>query len=654
MMDCWDQLSTKAIETIISWFKTTDKNSSIAGITKVIKIIKVETIIRGHAITKAATLPPTQSTMVPTRTVLSTSTMLPSGSMLLTRAVPVASPSSQMTVDVAAGMGSPSFDLLPTINWSFLGFLLLLLSVFILTAACLKSLYDHRHLIAALPGLPLRLFNNIPGNGNRGIGIFVIGDTDFHIDDEDMMMARMSRSARRAMASTSEKAKRAAGKIGRFVPVSSREAKVKVVQCIYHPFFAGMIVGVTVYYVVNNGFPTVQNRASSGGISTEMAYGSYDAQYQERIRPPWFHPLVQLLVTAFTSIKTHWLLTSVLSMLIAVPYVAMGVINWHDDLPQERRNEVNQHVDSVRIWFLTIDWPKHRETLVGMGVRCYSGVSTALVKIGDCLSWCSPWLTRACSKLWMRIKWVCRGAWWLLKLFVGGIGTGIFWLINSWESRKLPEVQKELAEYRASQKKNAEKKDREHTTELTKLKTQLKSKDQQITGLDYTNLQLNRSWTVAVNARIQDAQGYNTQLDRAERYSDLDSQHGTNVAKETGAKYRKLLKVHTEQQKEHERDVELFSQHFTELQGKLDQQRTAFCSEYTQQITDLQSSVSTMSATMKTKFNELEASSTRAGDLERDLRIERAQKEALREDFSNQYFQLSKSFDDFKSLHQSC
>lgn len=300
-------------------------------------------------------------------------------------------------------------------------------------------------------------------------------------------------------------------------------------------------------------------------------------------------------------------------MLVAVPYVAIGVIKWHDDLPQERRNEVNQHVDSVRIWFLTIDWPKHRETLVGMGICCYSGVSTALVKIGDCLNWCSPWLTRACSKLWTGIKWVFRGAWWLLKLFVGGIGTGIFWLINSWESRQLAEVQKELAECRASQKKNAEKKDREHTTELTKLETQLKSKDQQITGLDYTNIQLTRSWTVAVNARIQDAQGYNTQLDRFERYSDLDSQHGTNVAKETGAKYRKLLKVHTEQQKEHERDVELFSQHFTELQGKLDQQKTAFCSEHTQQITDLQSHVSTMSAAMTTKFNELEASSTRAG-----------------------------------------
>lgn len=98
----------------------------------------------------------------------------------------------------------------------------------------------------------------------------------------------MSRSARRAMASASEKAKRAAGKIGRFVPVSSREARVKVVQCIYHPFFAGMIVGVTVFYVVNNGFPTVQNKASSGGISTDMAYGSYDAQYQEHIRPPWY------------------------------------------------------------------------------------------------------------------------------------------------------------------------------------------------------------------------------------------------------------------------------------------------------------------------------------------------------------------------------
>lgn len=411
-------------------------------------------------------------------------------------------------------------------------------------------------------------------------------------------------------------------------------------------------------------------------------------------------------------------------MLIAVPYVAKGVIKWHDDLPQERRHQVDRNVDSVRIWFLNIDWPKHRETLVGMGVRCCSRVSTALVKIGDCLNWCSPWLTLACSKLWTGIKWMCRGTWWLLKLFVGGIGTGIFWLINSWESRKLAEVQKELAECRASQKETAEKKDREHMTELTKLKTQLKSKDQQITGLDYKNIQVTRSWTVAVNARIQDAQNYNTQLDRVGRYSDLDSQHGTNVAKETGAKYGKLLKVHTEQQKEHERDVELFSQHFTELQGKLDQQKTAFCSEHTQQITDLQSNVSTMSAATKTKFNELEASSTRAGkhfsgfflhtsipctwsptwlavdvsgahstrevwsptwlavevsdahytirrdsmtlesspltvisttgDLERDLRIERAQKEALREDFSNQYFQLSKSFDDFKSVHMSC
>ena len=59
-------------------------------------------------------------------TFFSTSTKVPTSSMLLTKAVPLASPSSQMAVDAAAASDSSSLSLPSTVNWSFFGFLLLL------------------------------------------------------------------------------------------------------------------------------------------------------------------------------------------------------------------------------------------------------------------------------------------------------------------------------------------------------------------------------------------------------------------------------------------------------------------------------------------------------------------------------------------------
>ena len=167
LVDRWAKLSSKTIKSIIAWFNATDQEAATVGITKTTEIV------RAHGITQAPTLAATQSTTIPTSTIPSTSTVFVStnkvstSSMLLTKAVPVPSPSSHLAAGLVAGSDSSSLALPSTFNWSFLAFLLLLVWAFIFTGTCLKFLYDHRSLLAALPALPLRLFNSVPGNGSR-------------------------------------------------------------------------------------------------------------------------------------------------------------------------------------------------------------------------------------------------------------------------------------------------------------------------------------------------------------------------------------------------------------------------------------------------------------------------------------------------------
>ncbi|KAI4227961.1 MAG: hypothetical protein LQ349_006627, partial [Xanthoria aureola] len=565
LINRWGNLSSQAIKSIIAWFNATEQEAATVGITRVTQIV------RAHAITQAPTVAATQRTIIPTSAILSTSTVFAStnkvstSSMLLTKAAPVASPSSHLAAGVVAGSDSSSLALPSTVNWSFLAFLLLLLWAFILTGTCLKFLYDHRPLLAALPGLPLRLFNSVPGNGSRGIGIFVVGDTDFHIDDEQRMTARMSRSARRAMAFASEKAQHTAGKIGRFVPVNSHNAKVKVVQCIYHPFFAGIIVGVTVYYVVNNGVSAVQNRGSSGVLTTDMAYGSCGAQHQEHIRPSWFYSLVQLLGMAFTSLKNHWLLTSTLSILIGV----IGAVKWHDDLPEERRRKIDRDIDDVLIWFLTIDWPKHRENLVKMGVLCYSAFATV---------WCSPARASVCSWAWWALASCCAWAWGVLVEGVAWVPKLILRLIDLAGRSKLAAKQREFSSYRESHDKEKALVDAKHKTKVAKLGAQFAS-------LENTNEVLETT----LARKYQEVDNFFNQLKGADK--EIVQLHGEKRGLTRKCKDLEAAKL--QQQQAHKKAVD----ELVAANGNLETQS----SEHTRQIAVLKKTVSTMTE----KYNEL-------------------------------------------------
>ena len=178
LLDRWAQLSTQTLRTIISWFKATDHQP----ITKVIKTINLETIIRDTTITKAATLSLTPTnviasstvipagTMLQTSTILPTNTMLPTSTLLLTSTSTLASPSSQVAADVTSIMDDSSFTLaswMSMIELSSLGWLFFYFLVFLFVVSCLKCFCNHRQSIVAFPGLLRQFFTDVAGNRVR-------------------------------------------------------------------------------------------------------------------------------------------------------------------------------------------------------------------------------------------------------------------------------------------------------------------------------------------------------------------------------------------------------------------------------------------------------------------------------------------------------
>ncbi|KAL9610881.1 MAG: hypothetical protein Q9204_009054, partial [Flavoplaca sp. TL-2023a] len=292
LLDRWAKLSTQTLQTIISWFKATDHQL----ITKVIKTINIETIIRDPTITKAATLPLTPTnvmvsstvkpigTMLQTSTILPTNTMLPTSTLLLTSTTTtLASPSSQVAADASSVMDDSLFNLaswMSVIDLSSLGWLFLYFLAFLFVVSCLKCLCNHRQSIVAVPGLLRQFFTDIAGNRVRNIGIHVVGDVDFLVDETAGAMARMNHRSRRAMQASMEKTRRAAGRAGRYVSDNTRMARIRTVQMIRDPFFGG-IIGVTVVYFVNFGVPVFGNKACKCGVPVDLANSSHDAQNLE-------------------------------------------------------------------------------------------------------------------------------------------------------------------------------------------------------------------------------------------------------------------------------------------------------------------------------------------------------------------------------------
>ncbi|KAL8884200.1 MAG: hypothetical protein Q9192_006905, partial [Flavoplaca navasiana] len=294
LLDRWAQLSTQTLQTIISWFKATDNQP----ITKVIRTINLETLIRDPTITRAATLPLTptnviaRSTVIPAGTILQTSTnlstsaMLPTSTLLLTSTTTLASPSSQVAADVPSVMDISSFgsaSWMSMIDSSSLGWLFFYFLVSLFVVSCLKCLCNHHQSIVAVPGLLRQFFTDIAGNRVRNIGIHVVGDVNFLVDETAGATARMNRRSRRAMQASIDKTRRAAGSAGRYVADNTRIARIRTVQVIRDPFFGG-IIGVTIVYFVTFGVPVFGNKACKCGIPLGLVNSSHDAQNLEHVR----------------------------------------------------------------------------------------------------------------------------------------------------------------------------------------------------------------------------------------------------------------------------------------------------------------------------------------------------------------------------------
>ncbi|KAL8651073.1 MAG: hypothetical protein Q9226_004868 [Calogaya cf. arnoldii] len=727
MMDPWGQVTSKALETIFTWLKAMDKSSSISHVTKVVKTV---TVVRDHAITEAATLPPTLCSTLPTKTQAFTHTM--TSTMTSTTPITTSSPILE-----SAGITSssstfptllPSFpSWMPTINWSLLNLLFLLLFV----ATCAKSLYNHRRHVTAIGKQLLGLLNS-PGPITGAHGMFVIGDVDFHIHED--MTTRMSRTARRAWV----KAQRTAGRIGRLPPVIPQQARFWAVEIIHHPIF-GYIIGFTVCFVVFV-LPTVRKQAAFD-VAEDGTWGLSEAQIKEqrRIRSPWTYGppeqplalafvvglmrlmqflgleladlvhslgdadtsytqmlgtglmsliqflglgitdfvyswslcvvlaglvqslglgitslghsigaaftslgyslgaaftslvhllgvgvtgLTRLLTTAFTSIMTHWLLASTFSLLVGVLVAAIGIANWRDNLPLERRQKVDRKFDEVRIWFLTIDWPKHGGRLLGLGVKIRDlCIFLAPVVLEDL-----PWVLYG---MWIVLLFVCSWAWWLPASFVKLIATFGFKILRNFvdwlESRKLAKAQKELEDLRASQKTAKEETTKKHSTELTELGNKLPAKEQEIFGLKKTNELLNKDLEMEKHFHSKSNRSYKLQLDGAVEIREDVETAGWSQARYSGFQSTILRQTNVEQGKQHkevlekvegERDQAL--EQLTSLKGSVETKIKQIRSKDTETITRLEGTERSLNDALKAKDKEINAIKTEGNRIIRD------------------------------------
>lgn len=518
------------------------------------------------------------------------------------------------------------------------------------------------------------------------IGIHVIGDVDFLVNETAGAMAHMNRRSRRAMQASIEKTRRAAGRTGRFVSDNTRTARIRTVQVIRDPFFGG-IIGVTVVYFVTFGVPVIGYKACKCGIPLDLANSSHDTQNLEHVRRSWFvmpssycqtlladrpqrFQLIQLILSAVLgSLKTQWILTSIFSACVGIPCAIVGIVIWHDNLPQEQRVEVNRRVDNVRIWFLTIDWPKHRENLVGLCSRCYAGFSNTLGKIGDGWAWSSS------IRSWFR-SWT----WWAIVEVTTRVGN-FTWklfrgLFDFLESGKLAKAHKDFGDYRQSQKTTMETMENEHKAKVEGLQGQIDSSTSTIGELKREkdglacDLQLERYW------RRKDAISWNSQVDQAQSVSSDAYQTGWSQAGRLDKECKDLRKTNMEQQQQHKRILDKVQKELAEAKSSLNNHKQHVCEQHTQTITTLQQTEQDLKTKLKGKDDELsnckndalrgfEKVKTEAAreiegvtaEAERELNKEREQKRNLQRMYDGKVSEhngLWKLHEDFKTQHSTC
>ena len=535
------------------------------------------------------------------------------------------------------------------------------------------------------------MFTDASLQGN--IGIHVVGDVDFLVDETAGAMARMNRRSRRAMQASIETTRRAAGRAGRYVSDITRIARIRTVQLICDPFFGG-IIGVTVVYLVTFGVPVIGRGSCKCGMLTDMANVSHDAQNLEHVRRSWsvmlcpccqtLHAdifqrlqLFQLILSAVLgSLKTHWILTSIFSACVGIPCTIVGIVIWHDNLPQEQRAEVNQRVNDARIWFLTIDWPKHGENLVRLGSRCYTGLSNTLAKIGDGWAWSSS----IRSLIWSATTKLCSWTWRPAVKVATVVGNLIWKLFRGFfdfiESGKLVKAQKHFEDYRQSQKITMETMENEHKTKIEGLQGELDSGEltnskleREIDGLA-SDLQLERYW------RSKDAISWNSQLDQAQSVNSDAYRTGWSQSRRLGKECKDLKNTNLEQQQHHKRTLDKVQKELAEAKISLDNHKQHACEQHTQTITGLQQTEQGLNTKLKAKEDELNNFKNEAqreyekvkaeaarkiesdtAELRRELNDEREQKRNLQRMYDGKvsaHSDLTKSHEDFKTQHNTC
>ncbi|KAL8993978.1 MAG: hypothetical protein Q9169_005936 [Polycauliona sp. 2 TL-2023] len=614
----WDQLPTKTLHTIMAWFKSSDAHKfTIDGVTKA--------IANGQAITKAATLPTTQSTMMPTATALTTKTLLPTGIMLppnaavtTSTALPT-SQSSEVATDFITDINSAILHFLQSVDWAFFGYWLFIILAFASMLSCAKRLYDHRRSIARIPGFLLCLLDYLhsghlqhlvgPMGHYRlkvqlGNAMHVVGDTDYHINQD--VTAQMSRSARRATAAAARRARRTAGKVGRYIPVIVHDRMVQGMRLIQHPFFNNIIVGFTVCYAVSHSeHRLVPNPTSAiGTTSMKLIHGARDVlQGQEHVRSQWYgsfvdifgavfgycnpSPVLSLIAHVLGAVigwfNTHWLITSILTMLVGVPCAAVAIATWHDHyLTDTSRLRVDQSIDNMKIWFLRIDWPGHRES-------CSSAASYALVGV-----------QKVCEWRYSSLVWFCDQCAWGFPICIKSIGNGIMWFKIQLDSSPLRKMRRKLDDTVESHKKHVADISSKHTTEVDDLTQQISSKTTQIGELEKSNDFLTTQLGIQRNWNNSGKRGYEEQLTTA-----------WGVAGTSRKKYGKLSIEYTSLEEKHTTRVTWHNGTLRELDEALKQvettnnqivtERQSACVEHTQTITGLQQTEQSLRAKSKAK-----------------------------------------------------
>ncbi|KAL8670126.1 MAG: hypothetical protein Q9168_005322 [Polycauliona sp. 1 TL-2023] len=623
----WDYLPAKTMQNIMAWFKS--GRGTKASVDRVTKVVS-----NAHAITKAATLPPMQSLAAPTASTFTTNTM-PRTTTAVT------GQSSAIACDDAANVYSSSFDFLQAVDWSLLGYCLFFVLLFGLFTALGKLVYDNRHFLAHLPGYVFRLPNALRDFLGRrqamaqpGNAIHVVGDMDFHIDEN--LTQRLSRAARRAMEAAARHA--TAGNLGRYVPVNARHGTVRTVRLIRHPIFHNVFIGVTVWWVTkNNGHLPLRALASSAGdVSLSLAFRTRDVlQDKVYIRPQWFDPFLHTLGAVFGFFKAHWLLTSFLSIL----GIYEAVVKLHNDyLGQERRNQLDRAVFNVRVWFATIDWRRHRVNLHWISTSCCSGSLRFLVMIGKVCKSCVPWLGKACSLGYECLAW----AYAQLETFGNYVAEVILGLIDQWQSLELHKKQQELDHERASRTVSEETTKSKHSAQIQELNQKLDSKTGEIFKLQESNNLLGKDLEWEMHLRRKDLKTFGIQINEADTIAGSHDGTGWQVARTHSYTCISLREEATQHLADHAKVVQDLDEARKQLKTSQDQlatQQQQASAEHAEAVAKSRLSARSRNA-KDDKINELK-------DAERDLQS-RLDTEAA------EHSKLKKLYEALKAQHDPC